>query len=129
MVNQVPVHLGAGLLAAAIAFSSLTAAHATTVNLREFDRSVLAQAQQARSDFLASYKVTNLKVETFKEQKAWDGHSGTTNPQNTRVGSFSALTDLGPGTGQSVIDGGTGLRSAATTICPGAATTPTGCTA
>src|SRR6476659_7576959 len=108
MFNLVSVRLGGCVLAAALAVAPF-AARAATVNLQEFDRSALASAQKARSDSLAGYQLKSLTAETFENQKAWDGTSGTKNPQNTKVGSFTALTDLGRGTGQSVIGGGDGL--------------------
>jgi hypothetical protein len=80
------------------------------LSLQQFDRTQLAQAQQVRGDFLASHDAKAIHEETFEKQKAWDGKSGTSNPQSTRVGSFSALTDLGRGTGQSVINGGASVE-------------------
>lgn len=109
MFKLVSVRLGGCVLAAALAAAPF-AASATTVNLQEFDRSALATAQKARGDSLAGYQLKSLTVETFEDQKAWDGTSGSKNPQNTRVGSFTALTDLGRGTGRSVIGDGSGLE-------------------
>ena len=111
MFNLVSVRLGGCVLAAALVLTPMVSqAAVANFSVRQFDRSALAQAQKARSDALAGYKLDSVKAETFEGQKAWDGHSGTTNPQNTRVGSFSAITDMGPGTGQSVINGGTGVE-------------------
>ena len=111
MFNLVSVRFGGCVLAAALALAPL-ASQAAVVNLslQQFDRGALAQAQKTRGDILSGYKLNSLKAETFEDQKAWDGKSGTSNPQHTRVGSFSAITDMGPGTGQSVINGGTGLE-------------------
>jgi hypothetical protein len=109
MFSFVSVRLGGCVLAAALAMTPF-AASAATVNLQEFDRSALASAQKARGDSLAGYQLKSLTAETFENQKAWDGTSGTKNPQSTKVGSFTALTDLGRGTGQSVIGGGDGLE-------------------
>src|SRR3954453_12529485 len=111
MFNLVPVRLGGCILAAMLTLGPV-ASQAAVVNfsLRQFDRSALAQAQKTRSDVLAGYQLESRTTETFEGQKAWDGHSGTRNPQDTRVGSFSAITDMGRGSGQSVIDGGTGTE-------------------
>jgi hypothetical protein len=111
MFNLVSVRLGGSVLAAALALLPMASQAAVVdLSLRQFDRAALAQAQQARSDSLAGYALKSLDAETFEDQKAWDGTSGTTNPQHTRVGSFSAITDMGPGTGHSAINGGTGLE-------------------
>ena len=48
------------------------------------------------SGFLGS-PVRNLRLETFDGYGAWDGHSGSANPQHTRVGSFSAFGAAGSG--------------------------------
>ena len=76
--------------------------------MTSFDRPQLAGAQQAREDFLASHTLKSLNVETFEGKKAWDGTSGTTNPQNTSVGSFTSLGGIGAGHAE--INGGTGLE-------------------
>ena len=111
MFNRVSVRLGGCVLAAALALAPLASqAAVVSFGLQQFDRSALAQAQKTRSDALTGYKLKNVTAETFETEKAWDGRSGSSNPQNTRVGSFSALTDMGPGTGQSAINGGTGLE-------------------
>jgi hypothetical protein len=111
MFNLVPVRLGGCFLAATLALAPLASQAAVVdFSLRQFDRAALAQAQAARSDSLAGYKLKSLTAETFENQKAWDGKSGTSNPQNTRVGSFSAITDMGPGNGHSAINGGTGVE-------------------
>jgi hypothetical protein len=111
MFYLVSVRRGGCVLAAALTLAPL-ASQAAVVNfsLQQFDRSALAQAQKAREDGLAGYKLQSLAVETFEDQKAWDGKSGTTNPQNTRVGNFSAITDIGPGNGHSAINGGVGVE-------------------
>lgn len=98
-----------GAVLAAIVFAGLTAgANAATVNLTSFDRSNLAGAQQAREDFLADHTVSNLHAETFEDKASWNGVSGTTNPSNTKVGSFTTLGGIG--SGLSRINGGAGLE-------------------
>jgi hypothetical protein len=74
-----------------------TAAFAATVNLSfdRFERSDLGAALKARSDFLGSGTVKG--TETFNDYKAWDGKSGSTNPQSTKVGSFTAFGAAGSG--------------------------------
>lgn len=98
------------ILAAALAVGTAVGAQAATLSMTSFDRSDLAGAQQARKDFLAANTVSNLHVETFENTPAWNGHSGTTNPQHTNVGSFTSITDLGHGAGHSAINGGKGLE-------------------
>ena len=89
-------------------WGSASAAGAATIKHTEFTRPQLGAAQDAMSDFLASYTVKNFHAETFGGFKAWDGTSGTTDPQNTKVGSFTTLG--GHGTGNSAINGGRGLE-------------------
>lgn len=108
MRTKVHARFGGAFLAAVLLTSLATGAGAATVNLTGFARSDLAGAQAARESFLASHKVENLRTETFADKAAWNGTSGTSNPQNTRVGSFTSLGGIG--SGGSHIDGGTGLE-------------------
>ena len=110
MRTLVPARLFGPMLAAALAAGLGSGAQAATVNLTSFNRADLAAARQAGKDLLAGQKVSNLHVETFEGKPAWNGSSGTTNPQNTKVGSFTSITDLGHGAGHSVINGGAGLE-------------------
>ena len=98
------------LLAAALSVGLAAGAQAATVTLTSFVRADLAGARQARTDFLAENKVSNLHVETFEGTPAWNGTSGTSNPQNTNVGSFTSIDTLGHGAGLSAINGGKGLE-------------------
>ena len=111
MFNLVSVRLGGCVLAAALALAPLTAAQC---RLRSTSRRSTAPRSPRRSRRAAtSWPATSCRacnVETFEDQKAWDGTSGTSNPQHTKVGSFTALTDLGRGSGLSVINGGTGAE-------------------
>lgn len=84
------------------------AVEAATLNTTAFKRQELPAAQKAFTDHLAGYQIKSLNVETFEGSKAWDGKSGTTNPQNTKVGSFTTLG--GTGSGHAMINGGTGLE-------------------
>jgi hypothetical protein len=86
-------------LGAALAAAVLTPAAAATVDLSfdRFDRTALASARGAMSDFLATRTVRNLRLETFDGYSAWDGHAGSVNPQHTRVGSFDAFGAAGSG--------------------------------
>ena len=98
------------LLAVALSVGLAAGAQAATVNLTSFTRADLAGARQARTDFLADHTVSNLHVETFEGKPAWNGTSGTTNPQNTHVGNFASIDTLGHGAGLSAIHGGAGLE-------------------
>ena len=114
MSTLVHARLFGPLLAAALSVGLTvglaTGAEAATVNLTSFARADLAGARQARGDFLAEHSVSNLHLETFEGRPAWNGTSGTTNPQNTNVGSFTSIGDLGHGAGLSAINGGAGLE-------------------
>ena len=110
MSTLVHARLFGPLLAAALSLGLAAGAEAATVNLTSFSRSDLAGARQARTDFLADHSVSNLHVETFEGKQAWNGTSGTTNPQHTNVGSFTSINDMGHGAGLSAINGGTGLE-------------------
>jgi hypothetical protein len=108
MFTKVHTRLRGTALVAVISFGFAAAAEATTVNLTQFGPGSLASAQHARGDFLANYKVTNLQSETFEDKAAWNGTTGTRDPQNTKAGSFTSLG--GSGAGFSAIDGGHSLE-------------------
>lgn len=92
-----------------LAFGFAGFAGAATVSLgNPFDRTELPAAQAAINDFLTQHNVSELRVESFDNLDAWDGTTGTSNPQNTAVGGFTSLG--GHGTGASAINGGTGLE-------------------
>ena len=110
MSTLVHTRLFGPFLAAALAVGLAAGAEAATVNLTSFARADLVGARQARTDFLADHSVSNLHVETFEGKQAWNGTSGTSNPQNTHVGSFTSINDLGHGAGLSAIHGGAGLE-------------------
>ena len=95
MFARVRLCLGAVLAAAALGVP----AGAATVDLSfdRFDRAGLGSARGAMADFLGSRAVSNLRLETFDGYAAWDGRSGSTNPQHTRVGSFTAFGAAGSG--------------------------------
>jgi hypothetical protein len=87
-----------GVLVAAVALGS--AAEAATVasfSATPFGRADLAAARGAMSSFLATHTVSNLRLETFEGYGAWNGHSGSTDPQHTRVGSFTSFGAAGSG--------------------------------
>ena len=88
---------GAVISAALLSVNPASAATVSSFGFDGFSRSQLGTAQKAMSGFLSEHTVTNLHVETFEEYKAWDGSSGTTNPQNTKVGSFSSFGPAGNG--------------------------------
>jgi hypothetical protein len=90
--------------------SGITAASiagAVTVNLstERFERADLTRAQTARASWEAGHTLTNVHRENFDDHSAWNGTSGTSDPQNTKVGSFTASGTHG--SGRSVINGGT----------------------
>jgi hypothetical protein len=99
MLSRVKLCLGAAATAVALTMTTMTttAAFAATVNLSfdRFERSELGTALKARSDFLGSGTVKG--TETFNDYRAWDGHSGSTNPQSTKVGSFTSFGAAGSG--------------------------------
>jgi hypothetical protein len=111
MVTRVHLCLGAAITAALL--SATTAGAATTaatvdLGFERFGRGDLAAARDARSSFLASHTVKNLRLETFEGYDAWDGHSGTANPQHTKVGSFRSFGAAG--SGASVVGKGSRLQ-------------------
>jgi hypothetical protein len=106
MFARVRLCLGAALAAAALGVP----AGAATVDLSfdRFDRAGLGAARGAMADFLGAHAVTNLRRETFDGYSAWDGRSGSANPQHTRVGSFTAFGAAG--SGRSVVGDASGLQ-------------------
>ena len=108
MYTSVCARLRGLLVVSALTMALAAGAEAATVNLTSFDRADLAGAQQAHDDFLSKYTVSSLRSETFEDKAAWNGATGTTNPQSTTVGSFTTLG--GTGSGASHINGGTGLE-------------------
>jgi hypothetical protein len=95
MLPRVRLCLGAALVAAALTMTA--GAHAATVDLsfERFTRSQLPAAQKALADYEGTLKLKG--VETFDGYKAWNGSSGTANPQHTKVGSFSSFGPAGSG--------------------------------
>jgi hypothetical protein len=106
MFTRVRTRIGGAIVAAAFLLGG--AAEAATLNMTSFERIDLPKAQKAFADNLAGYQVKSLNVETFEGMKAWDGKKGTSNPQNTRVGSFTTLG--GTGSGHAMINGGKALE-------------------
>ena len=106
MLSRVKLCLGAAV--AAVALTMTTGAFAATVNLsvERFQRHDLGAADAAMSSFLSGVSLKGQ--ETFEGYKAWDGKSGTTNPSNTKVGSFTAFGTKG--SGQSVVGDPTKLQ-------------------
>jgi hypothetical protein len=83
-------------------------AGATSLQTTMFARSQATAAKGQMSDFLAGHTVRNLSVETFETLDAWNGKTGASNPQHTKVGSFSAQGTTG--SGRSSINGGSKLQ-------------------
>jgi hypothetical protein len=109
MLGRMSTRWSGALAAMLFAAGSTGLASAATVSLGSpYARADLPGAQAALDDFLTRHMVSNLRVETFEGHQAWDGASGTSNPQNTAVGNFASLG--GHGTGRSAINGGTGLE-------------------
>ena len=102
MLSRVNLCLGAAAVAAAVTMSA--GAFAATVNLSfdRFERSGLDAARAARAGYESGLKLKG--VETFNGYTAWNGSSGTSNPQNTKVGSFTSFGAAGSG-GSVVSDG------------------------
>lgn len=108
MLSKVHGRVVGAVFASVITIGSAFGASAATVNLTSFSRTDLAGAQQARDAYLGAHKVENLNVETFEGKSSWNGTTGTTNPRDTNVGSFTSLGGIGGGA--SKINGGTGLE-------------------
>lgn len=96
---------GAAVVAALALASS---AGAVSLEMTKYSRKNAAHAQTQMSDYLASHRVSNLRVETFEGYNAWDGKSGAANPKNTKVGSFTARGKTG--SGRASINGGQKLQ-------------------
>jgi hypothetical protein len=101
MLFRVRLCLGAAAMAAVLTTS---AAFAATVNLTadRYERGDLIAAKMAMGTALGTTKIRGQ--EYFQDQKAWNGHSGTDNPAQTKVGSFAAFG--GAGSGHSVVGDG-----------------------
>ncbi len=108
MFTSICVRLRGVLVVSALSMALAAGAEAATVNLTSFNRSDLVGAQKAHDDFLSQYTVKSQRSETFGDKAAWNGSTGTTNPRDTSVGSFTTLG--GTGSGASHINGGTGLE-------------------
>ena len=95
MLSRVRLCLGTALAAAALSVASAASAATATLDIVNFDRSELSAAQAARSAALSGFTVRGY--ENFQDYQAWNGSTGTTNPQDTRVGSFDPFGDTGSG--------------------------------
>ncbi len=96
---------GAAIVAA---LTTASAAGAVSLEMTKYSRKNAAQAQAHMSDFLASHRVSGLRVETFDGYDAWDGKTGTVNPKKTQVGRFKARGKTG--SGKSSLNGGGKLQ-------------------
>jgi hypothetical protein len=106
MLSRVQLCLGAAVAAAVLSVTPAASAATVSLSLDKFQRNQLPAAQAVGASHLAGLKLKG--VETFKDYKAWNGSSGTGNPQNTKVGSF---TSFGPaGSGHSVVGNGGQLQ-------------------
>ena len=94
MLSRVRLCLGTALAAAALSVTSAGFA-ATTLDIVNFDRSALTAAQAARSAALSGFTIRGY--ENFQDYQAWNGSTGSTDPQDTRVGSFDPFGDTGSG--------------------------------
>jgi hypothetical protein len=95
MLSRVNLCLGAAAIAAAVTMSAGAFAATVDLSFDRFERSGLATANTAMADFLGGVSVKGR--ETFEGYHAWDGVSGTTNPQSTGVGSFTSFGAAGSG--------------------------------
>lgn len=96
----------AAVLLAGVLFSGTMAGAVTAdLTLDRFGRKSLADAQAAMADFRSTQTIRNLHLETFEDRPAWNGSSGSSNPQKTRVGDFNAFGTTG--SGQAAINNGT----------------------
>jgi hypothetical protein len=106
MPSRVQLCLGAAVAAAVLSVTPAASAATVSLSFDKFERGQLPAAQAASASYEAGLKLKG--VETFKGYKAWDGTSGTGNPKNTKVGSFTAF---GPaGSGHSVVGNGGKLQ-------------------
>jgi len=90
------------------AVMAASSASAISLDMTKYGRINAAKAEAQMSDFLATHTVTNKSVETFDGYSAWDGTSGTSNPQNTNVGRFGVAGTSG--SGYSAVNGGGALQ-------------------
>lgn len=99
MLSRVKLCLGAAATTVALAMTAATttAAFAATVNLSvdRFQRAEVDAAHTAMSDFLGGASLKGQ--ETFEKYEAWNGKRGSTDPQSTRVGSFTSFGASGSG--------------------------------
>jgi hypothetical protein len=108
MLSRIRLFTGGVLVATAMFAGSTAGAVTADLQIDRFDRSALASAQGAMAGFLASHTVKNFHLETFEGYDAWNGSSGTSSPQHTKAGSFSALGQAG--SGASVVGNGARLQ-------------------
>jgi hypothetical protein len=99
MLSRVRLCLGAAIAAAVLSVTPAASAATVSLSFDKFQRSQLPAAQAVRAGYESGLELKG--VETFKDYKAWDGSSGIGNPQNTKVGSFTAFG--GTGSGHSVV--------------------------
>ena len=99
MLSRVRLYLGGVLAAAALTLGPGAFAATVSLSFDTFERNQLPAAQAAMAGHATGLGLKG--VETFKSYKAWDGTSGTGNPQNTKVGSFTSFG--APGSGHSVV--------------------------
>lgn len=97
-----------GAVASAMLLAA-SSAGAVSLQMTRFDRSDAGTARAQMSSYLENHTIRNLSVETFEGLKAWDGKSGSTNPSNTNVGSFSPY-GAKKGSGHSVVSDGSKLQ-------------------
>ena len=120
MISRVRLCLGAALAAAALTMASAVSAATVTLDSTRFDRTQLGAAQATRDTALSGIRVRGS--EYFGDRKAWDGKTGTTNPQSTKVGSFSSFG--GAGSGHSVVGDSSKLQVRNDLSMPWAASAP-----
>jgi MYXO-CTERM domain-containing protein len=109
MITQSRDRLSGGLfgLVLSVCFASMgSLASAATLQADNYARSEFGAARNAMNDFLTGNRIRGL--ETFEGHPAWNGASGTSNPRNTNVGSFTTLG--GHGTGGAAVNGGRSLE-------------------
>jgi hypothetical protein len=114
MFSRVRLCLGTALAVAALAAGAAASAATVSLSVDRFERPQLGTAQTAMSDYLGT--ATLLGRESFSGYKAWDGTSGTSNPQHTQVGSFASFGEKG--SGHSVVGDPAGLQVRADSTMP-----------
>jgi hypothetical protein len=114
MFSGVRLCLGAALAAAALTVGSAAGAATVSLSIDRFERTQLGAAQAAMAGYQAGNKLK--AVETFEEYPAWNGHTGSANPQNTKIGSFTAFGAAG--SGHSVISDASRLQVRADDTMP-----------